>query len=270
MVNIQTQAHFPHKTWAASVFLHLFIIIKRKPWESFSAFPSPSFFILIANETLSPVVLILKFLLNPSLILFVVTTLEVLMIFHRYYHFSLAAAAAKSLQSCPTLRPHRQQPTRLLCPWDSPGKNTGVGCHFLLQCLKAKRESEVAQLCLTLSDPMDCSLPGSSIHGIFQARVLEWGAIAFCSLSLWISIYLHSSLYTTIKKFLSNINLIIPLSLKWFDSVLLKEEFSVQAYLQDIASSIPDHCNKTNIIIKWVMWIFWFPSAFKSCIYTIL
>ena len=64
-------------------------------------------------------------------------------------------------------------------PWDSPGKNTGVGCHFLLQCMKVKSEREVAQLCLTLSDPMDCSLPGSSVHGIFQARVLEWGAIAF-------------------------------------------------------------------------------------------
>ena len=78
-----------------------------------------------------------------------------------------------------SVRPHRRQPTRLCRPWDSPGKNTGVGCHFLLQCMKVKSESEVAQLCLTLSDPMDCSLPGSSIHGIFQARVLEWGAIAF-------------------------------------------------------------------------------------------
>ena len=78
--------------------------------------------------------------------------------------------------------PHRRQPTRLPCPWDSPGKNTGVGCHFLLQCTKVKSESEVAQSCPTLSDPMDCSLPGSSIHGIFQARVLEWGAIAFSAL----------------------------------------------------------------------------------------
>ena len=76
-------------------------------------------------------------------------------------------------------RPHRRQPTRLPHPWDSPGKNTGVGCHFLLQCMKVKSESEVAQSCLTPSDPMDCSPPGSSIHGIFQARVLEWGAIAF-------------------------------------------------------------------------------------------
>ena len=75
--------------------------------------------------------------------------------------------------------PHRRQPTRLSRPWDSPGKNTGVGCHFLLQCMKVKDESEVTHSCLTLSDPMDCSLPGSSVHGIFQARVLEWGAIAF-------------------------------------------------------------------------------------------
>ena len=77
------------------------------------------------------------------------------------------------------LGPHRQQPTRLSRPWDSPGKNSGMGCHFLLQCMKVKSESEVAQSCPTCSDPMDCSLPGSSAHGIFQARVLEWGAIAF-------------------------------------------------------------------------------------------
>ena len=81
-----------------------------------------------------------------------------------------------------SVRPHRRQPTRLLRPWDSPGKNTGVGCHFLLQCMKVKSESEVAQSCPTLRYPMDCSPPGSSIHGIFQARVLEWGAIAFFGL----------------------------------------------------------------------------------------
>ena len=76
-----------------------------------------------------------------------------------------------------SMQANRRQPTRLPRPWDSPGKNTGVGCHFLLQCMKVKSESEVAQSCPTLRDPMDCSLPGSSIHGIFQARVLEWGAI---------------------------------------------------------------------------------------------
>ena len=75
----------------------------------------------------------------------------------------------------------RQQPTKLPGSWDPPGKNTGAGCHFLLQCVKVKSESEVAQSCPTLSDPKDRSLPGSSIHGIFQARVLEWGAIAFSS-----------------------------------------------------------------------------------------
>ena len=78
-----------------------------------------------------------------------------------------------------SVRPHRWQPTRLRYPWDSPGKTTGVGCHFFLQCMKVKSESEVAQSCLTLSNLMDCSLPGSTIHGIFQVRVLEWGAIAF-------------------------------------------------------------------------------------------
>ena len=93
---------------------------------------------------------------------------------------SAAAAAAKSLQLCLTLcDPHTQQPTRLPRPWDSPGKNTGAGCHFLLQCMKVKSESEGVQSCPTLSDPMDCNLPGSSIHEIFQARVLECGAIAF-------------------------------------------------------------------------------------------
>ena len=85
----------------------------------------------------------------------------------------LPFTAAKSLQSCPTLCPWLPR------PWDSPGKNTGVGCHFLLQCVKVKSEGEVAQSCPTLRDPMHCSPPGSSVHGIFQARVLEWGAIAF-------------------------------------------------------------------------------------------
>ena len=78
-----------------------------------------------------------------------------------------------------SMRPHRRQSTRLCRPWDPLGKNTGVGCHFLLQCMKVKSESEVAQSCPTLSDLMDCSPPGSSIHWIFQARVLEWVAIAF-------------------------------------------------------------------------------------------
>ena len=117
-----------------------------------------------------------------------------------------------------SVRPHGLQPTRLLHPWDSPGKNTGVGCHFLLQCMKVESEGEVAQSCLTLSDPMDCSLPGSSIHGIFRATVLEWGAIAFSQentqviantlfqqqkrqLSIWTSPTLHMDItrWSTLK-----------------------------------------------------------------------
>ena len=82
-----------------------------------------------------------------------------------------------------SVRPHRRQPTRLCRPWDSPGKNTGVGCHRLLHCMKVKSESEVAQSLPTPSDPMDCSLPGSSVHGIFQARALEWLAIAFSDIN---------------------------------------------------------------------------------------
>ena len=92
-----------------------------------------------------------------------------------------------------SVRPHRWQPTRLPGPWDSPGRNTGVGCHCLLQCRKVKSESEVAQSSPTLRDPMDCSLPGSSIHGISQARVLEWVAIAFSkSLGYYSSVLLRS------------------------------------------------------------------------------
>ena len=98
---------------------------------------------------------------------------------HLHKDSSAAAAAAKSLQLCLTLCDPRRQPTRLPHPWESPGKNTGVCCHFLLQCMQVKSESEVVQSCPTLSDPTDCSLPGSCVHGILQARVLEWGAIAF-------------------------------------------------------------------------------------------
>ena len=99
-------------------------------------------------------------------------------------HFLLQCMKVKSerkvTHSCLTPSdPHGLQPTRLPCPWDSPGKKTGVGCHFLLQCRKVKSEREVTQSCVTPSDPMDCSLPGSSVHGIFQARVWEWGDLTF-------------------------------------------------------------------------------------------
>ena len=96
---------------------------------------------------------------------------------HIYWGIVPSAAAAKSLQSCPTLC----NPIDGSLPGSPvPGiKNTGVGCHFLLQCMKVKSESEIAQSCPTLNNPMDFSLPGSSIHGICQARVLEWVATAF-------------------------------------------------------------------------------------------
>ena len=105
---------------------------------------------------------------------------------------SPAAAAAKSLQSCLTLcDPIDGSPPGSAVPGISPGKNTGVGCHFLLQCMKVKSKSEVAQSCPTLCDPIDCSLQGSSVHGIFQARVLEWGAIAFSGLPYSLFSKLH-------------------------------------------------------------------------------
>ena len=96
-----------------------------------------------------------------------------------------------------SVQPQRQQPTRLPHPWDSPGKNPGVGCHCLLQCMKVKSKSEVAQSCPTPGDPTDCSPPGSSIRGIFQARVLEWVAIAFSRALLYCSTNWCNSAYCT-------------------------------------------------------------------------
>ena len=120
------------------------------------------------------------------------------------------------------MRAHRWQPTRLHHPRDSPGKNTGLGCHFLLQCMKVKSESEVAQSCLTLSDPMDCSLPGSSVHGIFQARVLEWVAIAFSVWSMqqtWILIVmnldLHGSKFYTVSNSFTTFQKSVNLLVQW-------------------------------------------------------
>ena len=129
-----------------------------------------------------------------------------LLMFFQHFHLLLLLlllllSRFSRVQLCAT--PWRQ-PIRLHCPWDFPGKNTGAGCHFLLQCRKVKSESEVAQLCLTLHDPMDCSLPGSSVHGISQARVLEWGAIAFS-----LDINMHELLYN-IWLFLSSLCIIGP------------------------------------------------------------
>ena len=105
-------------------------------------------------------------------------SLKPILVFGCLFHFPCCCCQVTSVMS-DSVRPQRQQPTRFPRPWDSPGRNTGMGCHFLLQCMQVKSEREVAQSCPTLSNPMDCSLPGSSIHRILQARVLEWGAIAF-------------------------------------------------------------------------------------------
>ena len=130
-----------------------------------------------------------------------------------------AAAAAKLLQSCPTLCNPIDSSPWLPRPWDSPGKNTGAGCHFLLQCVKVKSESEIAQSCPILSNPMDCSLPGSSVHGILQARILEWVAISFSMirhtptqtpyvilplklLKIFTLLFLNSFLYCKLQKLL--------------------------------------------------------------------
>ena len=98
-----------------------------------------------------------------------------------------------------SVQPHRRQPTRLPRPWDSPGKNTGVGCHFLLQCMKVESESEVAQSYEIPSDPTDCSLPGSSVHGIFQARVLESTKAKIMQIILDIAVFLTSHIQSITK-----------------------------------------------------------------------
>ena len=115
------------------------------------------------------------------------------------------AAAAKSRQACPTLCDPIDSNLPGSCPWDSLGKNTGVGYHFLLHCMKVKSEHEVTQLCPTLLDPMDCSLPGSSVHGISQARVLEWGAIAFSKTTPLVTNILPFNFNSWQIKFLCNI-----------------------------------------------------------------
>ena len=113
-----------------------------------------------------------------------------------------------------SVRPHRRQPNRLPHPWDSPGKNTGVGCHFLLQCVKVKSESEVAQSCPTLRDPVDCSLLGSSILGIFQTRVLEWGAIAFSDVNGTPILMQYTRNVQNLGMYLENILIIHPIMTK--------------------------------------------------------
>ena len=134
-----------------------------------------------------------------------------------------------------SVQPHRRQPTRLTSPWDSPGKNTGVGCHFLLQCMKVKSEREVALLCLTLRDPMDCRPPGSSAHEIFQARVLEWGAIAFSD----------NTCYWIIN--ILKLNIPLPsLSLKDFKKYLKNQRFYHFLRQSCVLESFPRYTSSKN------------------------
>ena len=137
-----------------------------------------------------------------------------------------------------SVQPHGLQPTRLPRPWDSPGKNTGVGCHFLLQCMKVKSESEVTQSCLTLCNPMDCSLPGSSVHGIFQARVLEWGAI---------------------------IPILQMRILRLSDSLRVTEQVGGVWHLNSNPGClVPNHCAVLDLLLLAVFFIM-FLSCFKTC-----
>ena len=135
-----------------------------------------------------------------------------------------------------SVQPHRQQPTRLPHPWDSPGKNTAVGCHFPLQCMKVKSGSEVAQSCLTLSDPLDCGLPGSSVHGIFHARVLEW--VAFSGLECYQSKNQYAEDAKKPYKCLSENKTWSPNSKNYF-GVLLWVELCFSKSVLKSSSSVP-------------------------------
>ena len=98
-----------------------------------------------------------------------------------------------------SVRPHRRKPTRLPCPWDSPGKKTRVDWPFPSPMHESKKWKEVAQSCPILSDPMDYSPPGSSIHGIFKARVLEWGVIDFSDFHLILGLLMYQAYFACLE-----------------------------------------------------------------------
>ena len=167
--------------------------------------------------------------------------------------------------------PHGLQPARLPRPWDSPGKNTGVGCHFLLQCMKVKSESEVPQSCPILSDPVDCSPPGSSVHGILQARILEWVAMPCSNLNNWPSLHSlisfphYSSSWSCFMYFLwsTSIHLII-IFMKARDSLYYSPECLDQALIH-LNVCLKHIWPKVFVgwISKWILeWIFFFKSQY--------
>ena len=151
-----------------------------------------------------------------------------------------------------SVRPHRWQPTRLRHPRDSPVKNTGVGCHFLLQCMKVKSVSEVAQLCPTLSDPMDCSPPGSSVHGICQARILEWVAIAFSScLVMFNSLRPHGLQHTRLPCPSLSLSLLKLMSI---ELVMLSNHLILCCPLLLLMSIFPSIRVFSNELALWIRW----------------
>ena len=150
------------------------------------------------------------------------------------------------------MRPHRRQPTRLPRPWDSPGKNTVAGCHFLLQCMKVKSESEVAQACPTPRDPMDCSPPGSSIHGTFQARVLEWGGIAFSAVTTNLLIF-SLSMKLLFWPFNINRSMQYVFFCDWFISACLEVHTCCSMYQYFFCGGITIHCiDKPHLIYPFI------------------
>ena len=178
--------------------------------------------------------------------------------------------------------PYRWQPARLPHPWDSQG-NTGVGCHFLLQCMKVKSESEVTQSCLTLSDHMDCSLPGSSVHGIFQARVLEWVAIAFSDpyMTTGKTIALTrralvgnkiSLLFSMLSRlaivFFQGASVLISW-LQWASAVILEHKKRKSATVSIVSLSICDELMGLDAMIL-VFWMLSFKPAFSLSSFTFI
>ena len=149
--------------------------------------------------------------------------------------------------------PHGLQPTRLLHPWDSPGKNTGVGCHFLLQCMKVKSESEVTQSCPTLSDPMDRSLPGSFIHGIFRQQYWSGGAIAFSLCHISKKLFLPPNLYIPVQETVVSL-------MKW---IFVKDKSSFLFFV--VFDSLPTNesgevCHDDSISVTSDLWCYYYNS----------